>query len=61
MKIPNKRELQQRVFNHFSSNDFHDFMNLYKRFTAKLYSFFVVVTTLAPDNIHVRKNFVERL
>ena len=61
MKIPNKRERQQRVFNHFSSNDFHDFMNLYKRFTTKLYSFLVVDTTLAPIKIHVRKNFVERL
>ena len=62
MKIPNKRERQQRVFNHFSSNDFQDFMNLYKRFTRKSYSFLVIDTTLAPDNpIHFRKNFVERI
>ena len=30
MKIPNKQELQQNVFNHSSDIDFQDFMNLYK-------------------------------
>ena len=36
MKIPNKRELQQIAFNHSSDIDFQDFMNLYKKRTAKL-------------------------
>ena len=35
MKIPNKRELQQITLNHSSDIDFQDFMNLYKKFTAK--------------------------
>ena len=30
MKIPNKKELQQIVFNHSSDIDFQDFMDLYK-------------------------------
>ena len=40
MKIPNKRELQQIAFNHLSDTDFQDFMNLYKKCTENLYSFF---------------------
>ena len=39
MKIPNKRELQQTAFNHSSDIDFKDFMNLYRKCTAKPYSF----------------------
>ena len=40
MKILNKQELQQIAFNHASDLDFKDFMNLYKKCTAKPYSFF---------------------
>ena len=40
MKNQNKRELQQVAFNHSSDNDFQDFINLYKKYTAKPYSFF---------------------
>ena len=40
MKIPNKQELQQIAFNHSSDIDFKDFMNLYKKCTAKPYIFF---------------------
>ena len=37
-------------------------MNLYKRCTAKPYSFLVIDTTLALDNLsRVRKNLLERL
>ena len=50
MKIPNKRELQQIAFNHSSDNGFHDFMNLYKKCSAKPYLFLVIDTTLASDN-----------
>ena len=48
MKIPNKRELP---FNHSSNIDFQDFMNLYKKYTEKPYSFLVIDTTLAPENL----------
>ena len=39
MKIQNKEELQQILFNNLSKIDFKDFMNLYKKCTAKLYHF----------------------
>ena len=39
MKIPNSRELQQIAFNNPSDIDGQDFMNVYKRCTAKPYSF----------------------
>ena len=50
MKIPNKCELQQIAFNHSSDIDFKDFMYLYKRCTAKQYSFLVIDATLASSN-----------
>ena len=62
MKIPNKRELQQIAFNHSSDIDFQDFMNLYKKSTAKPYSCLVNDTTLASDNsLHFRKNLLETI
>ena len=39
MKIPNKCKLQQISFNHSADIDFKYFMNLYKKCTAKPYSF----------------------
>ena len=45
MKFPNKRELQQIACNHSSDIDFQDFMNLYKKCSAKPYSFLVIDTT----------------
>ena len=60
MKNQNKRELQQVAFNHSSDNDFQDFINLYKKYTAKPYSFLVIDTTLSSDNSsHFRKNLLE--
>ena len=60
IKIPNKRELQQIAFNHSTDIDFKDFMNLYKKCTAKPYSFLVIDATLASDNSsRFRKNVVE--
>ena len=50
MRILNKREFQQMAFNHSSDIDFQDFINFYKKCTAKPYSFLVIDTTLAPDN-----------
>ena len=40
IKIPNKRHLQQIAFNHSSDINFKELMNLYKKCTAKPYSFF---------------------
>ena len=48
--MPNKRDLQQFPKNHSSDIDFKDFMNLYKKRTAKTYSFLVIDATLASDN-----------
>ena len=62
MKIPNKQELQQTAFNHSSNIDFQDFMNLYKKYTAKPYSFLLIDATLASDNpLRFRENLVERI
>ena len=62
MKIPNKGELQQISFNHSSDIDFRDFMNFYKKCTAKPYSFLVIDATLALDNpLPFRKNLLERI
>ena len=62
IKIPNKTEHQLIAFNHSSDIDFQDFMNLYKKNTAKPYSFFVIDTTLASDNpSRFRKNLSERI
>ena len=61
MKIQNKQEHQQ-TSNHSSDIDFQDFMNLYKKCTAKLFSILVIDTTLASDNpSHFRQNLLEIL
>ena len=60
MKILTERELQQIALNHLSDIDFKDFMKIYKRCTAKPYSFLVNDTTLPSDNLlRLRKNFLE--
>ena len=62
IKIPNKRKLQQTAFNHSLDIAFQDFMNLYKKCTAKPYSFLVIDTTLALDNFSCfRKNLLESM
>ena len=62
MKNPYKRELQQMAFNHSSDIDFRHFMNLYKKCTAKPYSFLVIDATLVSDNpSRFRKNLLERI
>ena len=62
MKIPNKRELQQIAFNHLSDIDFKDFMNLYKKCTAKPYYFLVTDATLTSDSpSRFRNNILERI
>ena len=62
MKIPNQRALQQIAYNHSSDIDFQDFMNLYKKCTAKTYSFLVIDATLGSDNSSLfRENLLERI
>ena len=46
MKIPNKRELQQITLNHSYDIGFKDFMKIYKKCIAELFSFLVNDTTL---------------
>ena len=57
MKIPNKKELQQSALIHSSDIDFKDFMNIYKKCTAKPYSFLVNDTIIPSDDpLRFRKN-----
>ena len=59
LKIPNKRELQQIALNHSSDIDFIDFMKIYKKCTAKPYSFLLNDTTLPSDDpLRFRKNLL---
>ena len=51
MKIPNKRELQQIATNHSSVIVFKDFIKIYKKCTARPYSFLVNDTTLPSFKI----------
>ena len=54
--------LQQIAFNHSSDINFKDFMNLYKKCTAKAYFFSVIDATLVSDNpSRFRKNLLERI
>ena len=50
MKIPNKRELQQIAINHSSDLNTKDFINIYKKYIDKPYSFLVNDTTLSSDD-----------
>ena len=59
IKIPKKWELQQTAFNHSSDIDFNDFIDLYKKCTAKPYSILFIDATFASDN-RFRKNLSER-
>ena len=60
MKIPNKGELQKIAFKHSLDIAFKDFISLYKKRTAKPYSFLVIDTILASNNpSHFRKNLLE--
>ena len=62
MKIPNKWELHQIQINNSSDISFRNFMNLYKRFTAKPNSFLVIDTTLASENpLRFGENLLERI
>ena len=61
-KILCKGELQQVAFNHSSDIDFKNFVNSYKKCTAKPYSFLATDSTLVLDNLlRFRKNLLERI
>ena len=51
MKITNKQELKQITFNHLSDIHFKDFINLYKKYTAKSYN----------NPLSFRKNISEKI
>ena len=52
MKIPNKRELQQIHLHHSSDIiDLKDVIKIYKKCTAKPYSFLTIDTTLSSDKL----------
>ena len=62
MKIPNKQELKQIIFNDPSDIDFRDFMNLSKKYTSKPYSFLVMDATIASHNhLRFRNKLLERI
>ena len=61
MKILNKRELQQIAFNHSSDIDFKDFMNLYKKCTAKPNSFLIDATLASDKPLRFRDNLLEKI
>ena len=60
MKISNNLELQPILTNHSSDIDFKDFINLYKKCTAKPYCFSVIDAVLSSDNrLRFRTNLSE--
>ena len=59
MKISNKRELEQIVFNHSSDIEVKGFINLYNNDTAKPYLYLVIDGALAPSCF--RKNLLEKI
>ena len=62
MKIPNKLELQRTASHSSADIDFKEFVNLYKKCTAKPYYFLTIAATLASDNpLRFRKNHIERI
>ena len=62
ISIPNKQEFQQVRLNHLSDIDFKDFMNFYKKYTAKPYFHSVTDANLAWDNlVSFKKILSERI
>ena len=55
MKIPNKRELMQIATNHLSDINTKDFIEIYRKYTDKPYSFLDIDTTLASNNLRLEK------
>ena len=62
MKIPKGKNIKQIPFNHSSCIDCKTVMNLYKKCSAKPYSFLVNDTLLPKDNVlRFRSNILEKL
>ena len=60
MRNPNREEFQQIPFNHSSYIDYRDLQNLYKKCTAKTYSFLAIYNTFSSDNVlRFRKNLLK--
>ena len=60
MKVPNKQKFKQIAFNNSSDINFKDFLNLYKKFTAKPYSFLVIDATLALYKLHILERIFKK-
>ena len=61
MRISNKHGLQQIALNHSPDVNFRYFMYLYKKCNTRPFSFLVIDTTLAFDNLLCfRKNLLEK-
>ena len=61
LKFQTNKQEQQTAFNQYLDIVFKDFMNLYKKCTAKPYPFLVTDASPASDNpSRFRKNFLER-
>ena len=62
MKTQNTKELQTIAIGHSSDIGFNNFMKLYKKCTAKLYSFWINDATIASDNpLCLRRILLERI
>ena len=53
IKIPSKRELQPIAFNHLTDIDFQDFLNLYKKGSAKPYFLWLLILLLHQIILHI--------
>ena len=61
MKIHNKKELRM-ISNHSADIDYKDFMDIYRKYTNKSYSFLTIDTTLQANNpLSLRKIFLDSL
>ena len=60
MDIPSKQQIQQIAFNHSSDIDFKDFLNLYKKYTAKSYSFLddATLASDSPSRLRLHVSFI---
>ena len=62
MKFSSKEGLQQITFKHSQDIEFRNFMNLYKKCTAKPYSFLMINAILASDNLlRFKSNILEKI
>ena len=58
MKINEKRELQNIATNHSADIDYNDFVNIYRGYTRKPFTFLTIDTTLpASDSLKFRKYY----